>query len=561
MWSIMIGILNVIFLICISNIHARSLSDVHLDENDLVVETTSGLVRGSYGGRTPIGNNPLYWFRGIPFAEPPVGNLRFQPPVPVPRWEGVLDVSEKRPECLQGGEDSIVGSEDCLYLKIYTTELPKEQKKLPVMVWIYGGAFFAGHPNFTNHSPDLLLDQGVIIVGLHYRLGIFGFLSTEDLVVPGNNGLKDQILALRWIKENIERFGGDPDNITIFGQSAGASSIGYLLQTPQTKGLFHRAILHSGTSLCLWGLSRQSRDLSVRVAQNLNLDTSSSQRLVDGLRTVDAVDLQVAQTDAMIGMFLSVNMREGLLFAPVVEPEHDGAVFTSRSHQQLENGDFHQVPIIMGYTSVEALLSEIPDVLRILLATYDLQPSRLVPIDMNIGNILTRSIIGREIRTQYFGSRMIATSNFEVMEFISNDQFARPIQETARLYSKRNPVYFYRFSHEGPLFGVTERNFPGVGHTEDLGYIFDFGHEGSEVDYLVRSQMVKLWTNFAKTGNPTPEVDPLLQGIQWPLFTENNLDYLEIDRGVQTLTKPDFFTTSFWRTLYERNGNPPYGTF
>ncbi|XP_023311382.1 bile salt-activated lipase isoform X1 [Anoplophora glabripennis] len=352
------------------------------------------------------------------------------------KWEGVKNVFEKQPECLQGGEDNIIGSEDCLFLKIYTTVLPKEQKKLPVMVWIYGGAFFAGYPNFTRHSPDLLLDQDVIIVGLHYRVGIFGFLSTGDLVVPGNNGLKDQILGLRWIKENIERFGGDPDNITIFGQSAGSASIGYLLQTPQTK-----------------------------------------------------------------------------------------------------------------------------DILRIVLATYDLQPSRLVPIDMNIPNILIRSSVGRQIKTQYFGSRLIATSNFEVMEFISNDQFARPIQETARLYSKYNPVYFYRFSHEGPLFGVSNRNFPGVGHTEDLGYIFDYGYQGSEVDYLVRSQMVKLWTNFAKTGNPTPEYDPLLQGIQWPLLTENNLDYLEIDRGLQALTKPDFLTSSFWKTLYNRNGNPPYGTY
>ncbi|XP_023311383.1 acylcarnitine hydrolase isoform X2 [Anoplophora glabripennis] len=263
----------------------------------------------------------------------------------------------------------------------------------------------------------------------------------------------------------------------------------------------------------------------------------------------------------MTAMMVTVNMREGLLFAPVIEAEHDGAVFTGRSHQQLENGEFHEVPIIIGYTSLEALLSEIPDILRIVLATYDLQPSRLVPIDMNIPNILIRSSVGRQIKTQYFGSRLIATSNFEVMEFISNDQFARPIQETARLYSKYNPVYFYRFSHEGPLFGVSNRNFPGVGHTEDLGYIFDYGYQGSEVDYLVRSQMVKLWTNFAKTGNPTPEYDPLLQGIQWPLLTENNLDYLEIDRGLQALTKPDFLTSSFWKTLYNRNGNPPYGTY
>ncbi|KAJ8920376.1 hypothetical protein NQ315_005242 [Exocentrus adspersus] len=242
-------------------------------------------------------------------------------------------------------------------------ELPREQKKLPVMVWIYRGAFFAGAADFGDHSPDLLLDQDVIVAALHYRVGIFGFLSTEDLVVPGNNGLKDQIEALRWIKKNIERFGGDPDNITIFGQSAGGASVGYLLQTPQAQGLFNRAILDSGSPLCLWSLSRVALDLARSVASNLKVDSSDTQTLVDNLRGVDAEELQSSYMSTMMGKFLSQNLRDGLVVAPVIEPEHEGAVLTGKSHQLLSDGQFHKVPIIIGYTSLEARLSEIPGVL------------------------------------------------------------------------------------------------------------------------------------------------------------------------------------------------------
>ncbi|KAJ8920365.1 hypothetical protein NQ315_005229 [Exocentrus adspersus] len=562
MKHILVGFLvSVIFLLCISNTYTRSLEDAGPAAADLVVETTSGAVRGGYGGRTPVGGNPVYWFRSIPFAEPPVGNLRFQPPVPVRRWSGVRDVFEKRPQCLQGGEGFVQGSEDCLYLKIYTTKLPREQKKLPVMVWIYGGAFFAGAADFDDHSPDLLLDQDVIVAALHYRVGIFGFLSTEDLVVPGNNGLKDQIEALRWIKKNIERFGGDPDNITIFGQSAGGASVGYLLQTPQTQGLFNRAILHSGSPLCLWSLSRVALDLARSVASNLNVDSSDTQTLVDNLRGVDAEELQSSYMSTMMGKFLSQNLRDGLVVAPVIEPEHEGAVLTGKSHQLLSDGQFHKVPIIIGYTSLEARLSEIPDIFRIFLLQYDLQPSKLVPIDMGITSLITRSSVGRQIRSHYFPNGMISQSYLETMEFISDDQFARPIQEAARLFSRHTDVYFYRFSHEGSLFGVRNRTVSGVGHTEDLGYLFDFGHEGSAEDYLTRNRVVKLWTNFAKSGNPTPVRDPLLQNIQWTPANGENVAYLEIDKDLQVSANPNSRDITFWKSLYDRNGRPPYATY
>ncbi|KAJ8955015.1 hypothetical protein NQ318_000447 [Aromia moschata] len=510
---------------------------------DLLVKTTAGWVRGEYGGVTRGAGKTVYRFRSIPFAEPPVGNLRFEAPVPKTKWSGVLDVSSKGAECTQGS-DPIIGSEDCLFVKVYTTEAPRKQKNLPVMVWIYGGAFFGGAPDFDDHSPDYLLDEGVIVVSFHYRVGILGFLSTGDLAAPGNAGLKDQVLALKWIKENIASFGGNPDRITVFGQSAGAASVSYLLQTPQTAGLYNGVILQSGSSLNLWALSRVARDTAFQVAENLDLDTGSSQAVVDGLKSVDAETLQNVSMSTMTSVLLSNNPRDGLVFTPVIEPDHDGAIVTKKSHQLLSDGEFNAVPVIIGYTSLEALLQEIPALLRVWLLTYDVQPSRLVPINLNIASSFTRASVGLQVKTQYFGLVLVSTSSERVMKFISDDQFVRPIQETARRLATKTPVYFYRFAHEGTLWGVDNRS-------------------TSEADYLTRRQMVRLWTNFAKTGNPTPTTDSLLDNVIWEPNTGDidDLNVLEIDHGLAMTNNPNQNDISFWQRIYSNYGNPPHDTY
>ncbi|KAJ8983203.1 hypothetical protein NQ317_016424 [Molorchus minor] len=488
-----------------SDTSGRNVGDEPVETvDDLLVKTTTGWIRGGYGGTTVGQGKPVYQFRSIPFAEPPVGDLRFE------------------------------------VLK------PRRQKKLPVMVWIYGGAFFAGAPDFSDHSPDYLLDEDVIVVSFHYRVGIFGFLSTGDRVVPGNNGLKDQVLALRWIKDNIQSFGGDPDrNNYIWTERWWCLS-----------GL--SPAIESDPSL-----SRNAPDIARTVAQNLDIDSSSSQSLVEGLKGVSAEELQEVAWSSMVSQLLTSNPRDGLVFTPVIEPEHEGAILTENSHQLLERGEFNRVPLIIGYNSLEALLSEIPELLRIWLLLYDVQPSRLVPVNMNIGSSLTRASVGLNIKTKYFGLGLVSASTRRVMTFISDDQFERPIQESARLYSRKVPVYFYRFSYEGALWGVTNRTTSGVGHTEELGYLFDFKYPGSEEDYITRQRMVKLWTNFAKSGNPTPEEERILQEIIWEPNTASRgiLKSLEIDTDLELTSKPNAESIDYWEELYDRYGVPPYDTY
>ncbi|XP_017765621.1 PREDICTED: venom carboxylesterase-6-like, partial [Eufriesea mexicana] len=183
-------------------------------------------------------------FEGIPYGQPPVGELRFQPPHPAEEWSGVLSATKKGSICTQYLMRSmaidgqiITGDEDCLYVNIYAPIRNGKNTLLPVIFWIHGGAYLFGSGNDMNET--LIMDRNVVLVTVNYRLGPFGFLSTGDSLVPGNMGLKDQNLALRWVSKNIENFGGDPKNITLMGFSAGASSVHYHYLTPLSAGLFH----------------------------------------------------------------------------------------------------------------------------------------------------------------------------------------------------------------------------------------------------------------------------------------------------------------------------------
>ncbi|CAH1106188.1 unnamed protein product [Psylliodes chrysocephalus] len=531
------------------------------EDSSILVQTSNGVVKGSYGQRSTGDRKLLYWFRGIPFAEPPVGDLRFEAPVAKKNWTGILDVRKKQPVCVQGANPP-VGSEDCLYLKVYTDKKPNPKNNLPVLVWIYGGAFFAGSADFDDHSPDYLLDQDVIIVAIHYRVGLLGFLSLGDTVAPGNNGIRDQIMALKWIKKNIKNFGGDPDNITIFGQSAGAASVAYLLQIEETKGLFSKAILNSGSSLSTWALAKRTPQVTKAIAKKLKISTKSSKQILAGLKKINIEELQNVANSKMASELIAKNPLQGIAFAPVAEPDHKSAVINGRSHERLSNGQFHHVPILMGYTSLEGYFDSLPALIRLWLAKFDLNQSLLVPEDLNARGLITRLLLGIRIKYKYFGIAPIAFSSKRTMRFVADSVFERPIQEAIRLYSQKTKVYSYHFAYQGPLWGRVNRTVDGVGHTEDLGYLFDFGHKGSDADYITRNRMVQLWTNFAKTGNPTPKKEALLQHIVWPANNgSDQLKYLEINTDLKVISQPNSNKINFWRKMYKGYGRPPYDTY
>ncbi|XP_045467881.1 venom carboxylesterase-6-like [Harmonia axyridis] len=526
-----------------------------------IVKTTNGLIEGEINYTVP--EKKLYYaFRSIPYAKPPVGELRFQAPQPIDNWEDVLPTKTDSPRCIQTHSKEIVGQEDCLYLNVYTPQISNDTRRLlPVMVWIYGGAFIYGNSEYDDASPDYFLDQDIVFVSINYRLGVLGFLSLNHLVAPGNYGLKDQNMGLRWVKENIKSFGGDPDQITLIGQSAGSVSVSYHLQSPLSAGLFSGAILESGTSLCLWSLSRKGPQAASGIAVGLNISVDSPQSIINGLRSVKAEELHEIAADIQNKELTGSNPRDGFIFAPVIEPKHEGAFFTEKSYELLREGKFSQVPVIVGYNSLEAAF-DLPDIFRLFLVKFDLNPSSLVPIDMNIKSSVIKDAVGKEIKFQYFGLLPIALSNINVNEFMSEDQFVRPIQQFALLLSKYTQTYFYEFHYEGPLGGVANRTLPGVAHTEELGYLFRRNITGNEVDDLMRRRMIRLWSNFVKFRNPTPELDDLLQNVTWlPVSSNEDMHYMKIDKELIISKNPRKNVGNFWTDLYNRYGQPPYDTY
>ncbi|XP_060524398.1 juvenile hormone esterase-like [Cylas formicarius] len=511
-------------------------------------------------------NKTFYAFQGIPYASAPVGSLRFAAPVPPQDWTEPRNATTNGSICLQLQNNEVQGSEDCLFINVYTPKLDSTAN-LPVMAWIHGGYFMFGDSNYETYGPDYFIEQDdVVIVTFNYRLGIFGFLSTEDDAALGNWALKDQIMALQWVQTNIKLFGGDPGSITLFGQSAGSASVSYLCQTSKATGLFHRAILESGSSLDLWSLARKPKETAFAVGSLLGLTAFRTSDLISRLRQVDAVTLLTKSITQNLGQTLFTNPRDGLVFAPSTEPDVDEAVVVGKSHEKLSEGSFLQIPYMMGFTSQEAIaLETFINQLRIYLLTYDAFPRRLIPIDMNIipVDVVTLAIVATSVKDHYLGFIPAVLSTTQITQYVTDDQFVRGIYEMARLMSARVPVYLYRFSYEG-LLGNPSRNGPGVSHAEELNYLWrreDSLQSPPEEDIVIRNKLVRLWINFAKFSNPTPEADSLLDNAIWPVALSNNVSYFDIGANFQISSNFNNYSIPFWTSLYDRYGRPPYDTY
>ncbi|CAH1975193.1 unnamed protein product [Acanthoscelides obtectus] len=403
----------------------------------------------------------------------------------------------------------------------------------------------------------------------NYRLGIFGFLSTEDLVAPGNNGLKDQVLALKWVQNNIHNFGGNPNAVTIFGQSAGAASVSYLMQSPSAKGLFKAAIMDSGTSLCLWALDRRARRTAVTIGRNLFLNHSTSASLVNALKKVKYTKLQDIAT-VTSNLITLENPLAGLTFGPVIEPYHDGAFFFNKSEDLLRTGAFHRVPVLLGVNSNEAVAaSGIPSILKLFFVKYDLNVELIAPADLT-NDTSKRKEAAKEIRYHFLGnSTLVADDTMGLSKFISSDQFNRPIIRTALDMRKFVNVYFYEFSYEGFLGRKTEAVVPepgaGVGHAGELGYLFTQPaiKDVPENDRLIQREMVKMWTNFVKYNNPTPIKTNLFQNVTWfpAVGFFDNMLYLDINLNMTMALNPFDEDMKFYHSIYQKYGTGSYDTY
>ncbi|XP_051167922.1 esterase SG1-like [Leptopilina boulardi] len=296
-------------------------------------------------------------FIGIPYGEPPVGELRFSSPVPIKKWVGtyLADNENFQIKCPQFDSDEVIGQEDCLYLNVFTP-LTKfnlsnpNDSRFPVMLWIHGGAFVFGSNSFNEYGPKYFLDKDIVLVTINYRLGVFGFLTTADLVAPGNFGLKDQILALKWVQNNIESFGGDKNKVTLFGESAGGMSISFHTLSDASNGLFHQYILQSGNALssCAYRDKTNFKIDVERVAKSVDCPMVNSTIMIKCLRNVNFKNLLKASK-------FYESKKPQLIWTPTNEIASKDAFLMDSPQNLVRQNKIKKYPFISGVVADEGL--------------------------------------------------------------------------------------------------------------------------------------------------------------------------------------------------------------
>jgi para-nitrobenzyl esterase len=475
---------------------------------ETIVKTESGLIAGS-GAAVRV-------YKGIPYAEPPIGELRWKPPQPVKPWPGVLVAKSFPAVCPQADRLRLgAQSEDCLKLNIWTPAR-RAGEKLPVMVWIHGGTFQAGATSQSVYDGDALAAQGVVLVTIEYRLGIFGFFAHPSLSaesphgVSGNYGLLDMVAALAWLKRNVAAFGGDPGNVTIFGESAGGAAVFLLLVMPESEGLFHRAISESGGILLPVRLKEDAVGVTALEKQGEKLGNISTLRKMS---TAEVMNLPSPQISTI-----------GAAGRPLWLPVIDGHVIPDGTLRLFRAGKVHNVPFLAGTNADEGTLFNPP--------VNDLTSFR---------TYAQRLGVPAAAALAHYPASSDAEAHAAAARLGGDFQFLLGTRQALRAMAKANPKAFqYYFNRLTPL--GKQLNW-GVFHTAEIPYVFGnlpdgyFGTEQSalfgdlrihadtytDLDASLAWTMSAHWVQFAKTGDPNGPGLP-----QWPRFSGGREAYLEL---------------------------------
>jgi para-nitrobenzyl esterase len=473
------------------------------------VKTTGGIVTG-----TTVADGTIRVFSGVPYAAPPVGDLRWRAPQPVTPWQGVKDATTPGPACMQGKVFDDISfpqlSEDCLTVNITT---PAKAARLPVMVWIHGGGFMAGGGAEPRHDGQAFARKGIVLVSINYRLGVFGFLAHPELTkespvrASGNYGLLDQVAALRWVKDNIAAFGGDPGNVTIFGESAGSFSVSALVATPLAKGLFHKAVGESGA---FFSATLGPVPLAKAEEQGTAFATAIGADSLAALRARPAQEL------------LEIAAKSKQRFSPIVDghflPKDVAAIYAA--------GEQSHVPLLAGWNADE------------IRAAVTLRPEKP-----------TAQTFAENTRKQYgpLADTILkvypAADDAEALESaaaLGSDMFIgygtwKWIE--THLATGKSPVYRYSFDRKIPVpadqkvngVPVTSKDI-GARHAGEIEYVFGALERSlpkvpwEPADRTLSDAMTSYWANFARTGDPNGSGLP-----KWSPYTRDGLRVLHLD--------------------------------
>ncbi|XP_060591185.1 cholinesterase 1-like [Ruditapes philippinarum] len=491
---------------------------------------------------------------GIPFAEPPVGNRRFKKPDPKTPLTTPLNAFNHNKACFQVTplkHGNAPTDEDCLYLNIYAPET-LHNEKLAVMIWIYGGAFMHGFSDM--YVADFLAIYGnVIVVTFNYRMSVWGFLSTGDENAPGNYGLWDQHLAIKWIHDNIAKFGGDTNRVTVFGESAGSASVIFQSLYPGNKALFQRAIAQSGSIGAFWSVNENTTQLARHLGTLADCETVDNKSLIDCLRDVPNHKLEEFVSDFSYGLVTLPSP-----FTPV----NDGLFinYDQKHALDMENGlpvdakeMFSSVDLMTGVNSGEGSIFVLP-----FFGVKDREnflPNRTY-FEEYLVSIFFNAVYGGTVPQSVRASIIAEYTNWKDPdnkynvrdEFLSlwgdsvfGEGLYRTLNKHEALASNQKKTYMYFFDEEPDYRSgyVPMTWFKKLGHAEDIPFLFGFLSSNlaneyfkvtpSEWEEKLSRDIIRLWSNFAKTGNPN---SPSETGINWIPYTKTNKTYLQITRNM-----------------------------
>uniref|UniRef100_A0AAU6PBV9 Carboxylic ester hydrolase n=1 Tax=Protohermes xanthodes TaxID=1452977 RepID=A0AAU6PBV9_9NEOP len=551
--------------------------DYHNDP--LVVETQSGLVRGF--SKNVLGRE-VHVFVGIPFAKPPVGPLRFRKPVPVDPWHGILDANVLPNSCYQERYEYFPGfegeemwnpntniSEDCLYLNLWVPQRLRlrhhnehtPRPRVPMLVWIYGGGYMSGTSTLDIYDADIVAaTSDVIVASMQYRIGAFGFLylnrrfGSGSEEAPGNMGLWDQALAIRWLKDNAAAFGGDPELITLFGESAGGGSVSIHLLSPVTRGLAKRGILQSGTFNAPWSYMTAERADRVAVVLindcgcNATLLSSNAEKVMDCMRAVDAKTISIQQWNSYSGIL-------GFPSAPTI----DGVFLPKHPLELLEEGDFQDTEILIGsnhdegtyfilYDFMDYFEKDGPSFLQ-----RDKFHEIINTIFKNMSKLEREAIVFQytdwdNVNDGYLNQKMIG-------DVVGDYFFICPTNHFAQMFAEHGiKVYYYFFTHRTStsLWG----EWMGVMHGDEIEYVFghplnmSLQYNSRERDLSLR--IMQVYARFALTGRPSED------DMSWPTYRREQPQYFIFNADKSGTGKgPRATACAFWNDFLPRLSHNP----
>ncbi len=509
----------------------------------LEVQTTFGPVVG-------FDDDGVHSYRGIPYAAPPVGELRWKPPIAASPWSDTRSVTEAPDPCPQElfGGLSVPGftpSEDCLYLNV---DAPAEGRRLPVMVWIHSGAFTLGEGLQTDGGTSgdrIARETGTVVVSMNYRLGQLGFLAHSALTeespddASGNYGLMDQAAALAWVQENIEAFGGDPENVTIVGESAGAFSVCSHLASPNSAGLFAKAILQSGSCERPWATLAEAEAQGDAFATDLGCD--GAEDVLACMRDKSADEVLTAMPPAPNFGFSGGDESNGSWW-----PILDGHFFTEQPSDSFSSGNFNRVPIILGFTREEARLfawiAELGDPpLEVTSENYEALIARYVGGDTELAGR-----VADQYPLEDYSEPTVAFS-----AVVTDSVFRCPGKAEVAKLSAFGTAYLYQFEYpdgrsqlEIPILGLDPPSYDlDAFHGADISYVFGYDPvltldlqsqsvvlepwEPGSVDEALWLEMLGYFTRFAATGDPNGE-----GAVEWPSYDAATDQHLAIDASM-----------------------------